>query len=281
MTRPAEAASFLRWLLLPLVSLLSVSPLSLSADDRFALELGVEQFRWQEFDDDNRRLLTEHGPRLVVAAAWDNHRLVGNGPVYALRVSGYAAGVDYDGQDSNGLFVATQANYRGWSGEFDLGWRNAGLGDSDVAVDLTGGIGIEQWRRDIRGGINSSGQQVGGLVEDYRVVYARAGLGLLHYPGPARGYLHLGARYPLSIVEDVFFRDQSLTLHPGERWAGFVSYQLTLDSMLQFGGRDPYLRLYYESWRFARSDTLLVNNLLVWQPRSHLDVFGIMLGVTY
>jgi hypothetical protein len=246
-----------------------------------AIEVGIEYFRWQEFDDDDTRLLTEQGPRFVYAAALDNRSRPDSGIIFAIRLSGYVASVDYDGQDTGRRFVATTTDYHGWGFRIDGGYRFAELVGGAAALDLFGGIGMEQWTRDIQGSVNALGLPVQGLAEDYAVRYARAGLGIAHEHNPLQGYLSLGFRRPLSVNEDVELGGVPIRLHPGKRVSSFANYKVSLlpDALGRPFGL--YLMLYYESYRFRKSGAATVGNLLVWQPRSDLDRFGIMIGHSF
>lgn len=252
-----------------------------SGADQLGIDVGIEQFRWQEYDDQGNRLLTEHGPRFVIAAGLDNHSRDDSGVVLSARLGGYLATVDYDGQDTGRRFIGTDTEYRGWDFRVEGGWRFADLVGGAAALDLFGGLGMEQWTRDIRGGVNALGLPVQGLVEDYTVRYFRVGLGLAHNHVPPQGYLSLGFRRPLSVDEDVMLAGSALQLHPGKRISSFASYKLSL--MQDAFGRPfgMYLRLYYENYRFGRSDAVIIDNLQVWQPRSHLDRYGVSIGYSF
>lgn len=248
---------------------------------KFAIELGVEYFRWQEYDDQDLRLLTEHGPRASIAAAVDNLARTDSGIILSSRLKGYIGAVDYDGQDSGRRFVATESDYHGWDFRLDGGYRFAELVGGAAGLDLFIGVGMEQWRRDIKGGINALGLPVQGLIEDYTLRYARIGLGLAYNQTPIQGYLTLGFRRPLSIDEDLVLGDTPLRLHPGKRISSFAAYKI---SLLPTAAGEPYglyMKLFYENYRFTRSSAVNIGNLLVWQPRSHLDLFGVSFGYTF
>lgn len=268
--------------LIPLFSparLHAEEPAPRSFADQLALEAGIEYYRWQEFDDQDNRLLTEHGPRFLLAAALDNHARPDSGIILATRLNAYIGSIDYDGQDTSQRFVGTTTDYHGWDYRIDGGYRFAGLLSGAAALDLFAGVGMEQWTRDIQSGVNSLGQPVQGLAEDYTITYARAGLGLGH--APTRAYLSLGFRQPLSIEEDVVLSGVPFRLYPGKRASIFANYKISLRPDALGRPYGMYLNLYYESYRFGRSGSVTVGNLQVWQPRSNLDRFGVMLGYTY
>lgn len=263
------------------ITMPALSQAHANSDRRYSFDAGMEFHRWQEFDDSGNRLLTETGPRLVLAGAFDNLERRHGGLVYRARLRAYSGEVDYDGQDTNRRYVASTTSYRGWGAEFDAGWRVIDTRRSSFALDIFGGIGFEQWRRDIQSGINALGIPVQGLIEDYSTPYVRVGLGLLHYPGAASAYLDMGVRRPIQIDEEVVVSGELLTLNPQERWSGFVSYRISVNAMTSSALLDPHVAVYYETWRFGRSAAVPVGNLSVWQPESDQDVLGIVIGVSF
>ncbi len=247
---------------------------------RLALELGAEHFHWREFGDDGRRLLTEQGPRYGAAVSLHNLMRREEGVLFALTLRGTTGVVDYDGQDSGGRFVASETAYGGYRLEAMGGYRF----EPATAVrffDVAAAVGLDRWERDIRSSRNAAGAAVSGLVEDYRIVYARFGIGAAHAGGPMPGYLSAGVHLPLSTRERVTVAGTPVTLAPGRDPSLFLAYRLSLrpaDDGAPFG---TYLRISYDSYRFKRSPVRAAGDLSVWQPESDMDVFGIALGFSY
>ncbi len=233
--------------------------------------LGVENFRWQEFDEDGWRLLTEQGPRVRGGLRLGNSVTLPRGLLYEIDVSAYGGEVDYDGQDSSGVFTASNSRYTGWIAEVLGGYRVQSR-SSIFAADLILGIGVESWRRDIADSQNTNGFSVGGLEEEYTLSYGRLGLGLLWPQWAGESYLQVGARRPVSIDEEVDVFDVELS--PGERWSGYAYYEFRLPRP-----RGAVLvRLFYESYRFDASPPEVAGTIVVWQPESRMDVWGIRIG---
>jgi len=254
---------------------------ALAHDDRSFLgrwvgatgDIGVEYFRWQEFDSRGRRLLTEQGPRYVMEA------FVGNGfrrgwlPLYGIKLRGYVGDVDYDGQDSNRIFTSSDTTYRGWNVETQTGVRVPIAGT--FSLDMLLAAGIDDWRRDIDNSINANGDPVGGFAENYTVKYGRIGLGALWRAGRVHHYLQVGAKRPWSIDEDP--GALNISLSPGKKWSAYLSYEMRFRRL--WVGR-PFIRLYYDSFRFSKSPSEQPQGttLFVHQPESDLDMLGVSFG---
>ncbi len=249
-------------------------------DARLALEGGMESFRWREFDDDGRRLLTEQGPRFVLGAALGNFLHADAGPIFEMRLGGHVGEVDYDGQDNNGRFVGTVSDYSGWYGEVNGGYRFPDFVEG-VSIDLFGGVGLDNWRREINGGVDSIGQSVAGFAEDYNVAYLRCGIGIALHGASPGGYFQLGFRKPRSIGEQVAIQGQTLDLSPDERASGFLSYQVALGAPRAEGAAGSYVKFYYAGYRLGKSEIEQVGSSQVWQPRSEVDTLGVVLGFHY
>lgn len=251
-----------------------------SQDARWSLEAGMESFRWREFDDDGQRLLTEQGPRFAYGLTLGNFIHADAGIVFEMRLGGLLGEVDYDGQDNNGRFVGTVTDYAGWSGEVDGGYRFADL-IQGVAVDVFGGLGLDDWRREINGGANSIGQSVSGFTEDYGVSYLRYGIGIALRDDRPGGYLQVGFRQPLSISEQVQIRGQTVNLSPREEASAFLSYRILLGTPREASASTSYVKFYYAGYRLKKSEIVDVGPSQVWQPRSDVDTVGILLGYLY
>lgn len=250
------------------------------SDMRVGLELGVENFRWQEFNDQGGRLLSEHGMRYGAGGTLDNLGRDDAGVLAVFSGRGYSGRVEYDGQDTRGRFMATRSVYSGYALEAGGGYRFIPNAHSP-AFDVIAGIGFDRWERDIRGGVNSVGAPVSGFVETYTVVHARLGIGLFHLEGALPGYLSAGLRRPLYIDEDIVVNGQALELAPENNASAFVSYRVSLAPARDGRPFGRYLRASYDSYRLGRSPAITAGNLSVWQPDSHMDVFSLSLGVTF
>lgn len=266
-----------QWLFLGCSSLLANGLTQAAPPHRLAsLSLGVEDFRWQEFDDRGQRLLVEQGPRAVARLDIDapSRR---SWMFWGLHLKAYTGIVDYNGQDNNSVFVASDTNYRGGSGEAEFGVQNRLSAGRRVGV--LAAIGIEAWRRDIADSKNSLGDPVAGFREDYRTGLGRVGL---TYGYSGRRYaaeIRLGVSRPFRVDEDIMLYGEQLRIHPRPRWSGYLGWRI------ESGHRQFTLR--YDSRRFGASDALTVWNPVlaryesVWQPRSHADAFEISFGYRF
>jgi hypothetical protein len=255
-------------------------PLSSADPNQYAIEAGGELFRWQEFDDDGRRLLSEQGPRAFVSGLVHNLTRRDRGLVYAARLRAFGGDVEYDGQDTDHVFVGTDSRYRGWEAMAQAGYRFVSSDGAD-AIDVMAGLATERWQRDIQRSTNALGSPVAGFIEDYRVDYFRASAGLLHRVRDFDGYLALGLRIPLSVDEEANVDGSPLTLHPGRRVSSFVSYKVSLASTRRGEPFGAYVEAFYAGYRFGKSPTRAGPGVLVWQPKSDLDTIGLTLGFSY
>lgn len=234
------------------------------------VDLGIERFVWQEYRADGRRLLRESGPRVTLGLAVDEFGRPSSGFLYALSGRVYLGRVDYDGQTQNGVPLTSDTFYGGATGEATGGYR---FGDRH-GIDVLGTIGVDEWRREIASSIAADGQATGKAVEDYFILYGKAGLGAYLIDGPWRNHLQVGMKQPLYARE--YSENFALTLSPGSETSVYgqwdVSYALS-------GRRRLGARLYYDSFRFSESNHLIttLNGSVyeVWQPESHMDVWGV------
>jgi len=233
------------------------------------LSLGVEHYRWQEFDANGVRLLSEHGPRATLSGRIELD--TGLRPLL-VRVLGnaYAGVVDYDGQIQGTTsflthtFVSSETTYRGGQAELQIGYSRQT--QSFSALELFLGAGVEGWSRDISGSVDAGGSSVSGFREDYTVYYGRIGLGFEETGNILNASFHVGAKLPYTVDEKVVISGVPLTLHPDGKWSAFADYRLTLQR--------NFLEFYYEGLRFDPSP---VKNTF-FQPESTVDSYGIRLG---
>jgi hypothetical protein len=241
----------------------------------YAVSAGVEGFRWEEFNGD-QRFLKETGPRLTVGLMLDHLQQADQANPYSLEVRAYLGVVDYDGQTQEGISVKTDTNYFGVSAEAMGGLRLKG----SQAVDLLGGLGVDTWNRDLQDGTTANGSAVSGYQENYFIIYGKLGPGFLFLGEASRSYLQFGIKYPLYTFERVYLSDvgfdSDVDLSPGKQVSGYAKWQMNW-------GRDTDkprfgLSIYYDSYRFSASasKTISAGGFLysVYQPESRMDVLG-------
>src|ERR1051325_4448461 len=155
------------------------------------VQLGVEGFRWREFDG-GAQLLEETGPRIRATVEWRQQIAPDQMSFLELRGSLYGGTIDYDGQactlSGSCVPFQTGANYVGLQGDGLVSSRYGANNDFEVFV----GGGLDSWRRDIKGSGN-----VAGAIEDWSVLYVRGGLGKYFDDYDARWRGRIGFKYPL------------------------------------------------------------------------------------
>ncbi|MBL1260264.1 MAG: hypothetical protein COB33_007015 [Thiotrichaceae bacterium] len=234
------------------------------------ISIGLELFRWQEFDRAGTRLLTEQGPRARLSFSHNNEGRLTSGLLYRMEFSAYGGAVDYDGQtQSLGHFAAARVDYLGGATELTGGYRlvNSKLGRS---FDLLAGVGWDSWSRSIGGGTSSQGQRVTGYEEVYDIVFTRFSLGMEKRADIWRSLWRAGIKYPVYTKEtiDAF----SLELKPGKRPSLFFSYRFQLIG--HDGGQGTYVKFLYDTYRFAKSDVVSGFE----QPKSRMNIMRFSIG---
>lgn len=237
------------------------------------LTAGIDLFRWQEFDANQTRLLSEQGPRLSLQAGWDDVLSADRFGQINLRARLYSGDINYDGQTQSlldptkdGIFISSTSRYDGFGAELE----NLHPLNNHHNVALFLGLGVDLWRRDIQDSIDAQGNPAGGFKEDYQVLYSRLGLQRQDHGIYGSSQIRFGIKYPLRIDEQVI----GITLHPGQDWSLFASYRLNLANH-----SSTIVEIYYDSLRLATSPIITDQYGASWlQPQSHQDSIGIMIG---
>jgi hypothetical protein len=262
-----------------------------------AISGGVEYFHLKELGSNGSRLLAETGARYAISAALDNaSRYDRLAPwLYHAEITAYTGQVDYDGVSQstdptqNNLPFGTDTNYLGARAEALLGYRVKPAALSH-ALELIAGLGLDGWRRRIHTGFTANSTRVSGTEEIYRVFYGKAALGLTDlWSGGWHNQLQAGVKLPIRIDEEVHLRavgyDNDLNLVPANAYSGFARLTLEAPHSPGAGGGNLLLSLYYEGLRFDPSPSKLVSRgdtlVSVWQPATHIDVFGVQVGYRF
>lgn len=256
-----------------LLSVLGLSAVAQAADSpQTSIQFDAQSFRWREFRGTGERLLEEKGARFSIGAAYDNFRREGSGVLYSVNGKIYLGSVDYDGQTLSGTPATTDVSYFGLNVEAQGGYRFG----RRIGLDVFGGLGMDDWLRSIADGRTASGGPAYGYNEYYTILYGKAGLGFFQLLDGWRYMLQGGVKMPLYASEYVDLGG-GVTLQPGLRPSAFANFQFDFGS----GRRDRFgVALYYDSYRFSESDPepLDDGSALVFQPRSHMDVYGLRLS---
>ena len=245
--------------------LLSGGAISGAVATEVDISVGTELFAWEEFDDAGNSLLEESGLRHFVSIHGTNHFDYLWSSIFSGRF--YSGVVDYDGQTQGGAPVKTDVDYNGMRFELGLSRRIGAVaelrGESQWWVDYR--IGADYWRRGLRDSQLEDGTVASGYTERYETIYGRVGA---RYSG-ANGFgAKLGMKWPFSTDEEVRINGQTISLNPEGRLSAYAS--------LSYGFNPGWgVSLNYDSYRFAKSDPVVVGDWLVWQPESHQDTLGL------
>lgn len=252
-----------------LISILTVATYAQAAWD---VGGGLEDYQWKEYPTDIPGTPKESGIRSALFVNWtqDNDQ----GLLLAWRAKLYGGTVNYDTfQISNNAPVSTKTDYSGAASEGQLIYRH-NLGA--YKLDYLGGLGSDAWRRRIR---NGGGDQ----IEDYSILFLRAGIKLAKSRHEAGFHSELGIKYPVSTRENAHLDREGYTSNPS------VSPKGALSGYAEIGYRINArfdVMGYYDSWRFGRSDNVTAINTTgttysIWQPKSNMDALGAKLLVSF
>jgi hypothetical protein len=202
------------------------------------MSLGVEYYNLTETLENQGELVDETGPRYVLGVYWKQERPVG----WSGRYDGefYTGNVDYDGETQLGDPYQTTTEYLGTSQEATLvrGWSLS----NNHHIQAMGTLGMEWFRRTIVNG--------GDQVEDFRILYARLGLG--YSVRPVHGFsVDGGIKYPFRVLEDAHLGELGLTSNPTLQPKGLPSLYGSVEYNFS---KELGLQLYYDSYRFGTSD---------------------------
>lgn len=250
---------------------ISILLISYSAQAQWDIGGGVERYHWIEYPESSGGTPKELGPREAIFVNWTQEGK--QGWLFAWRAKIYAGTVNYDTFYLAAPYgaVSTKTGYVGAASEGQMFYRTGGL-------DFLGGIGLDSWSRDI----GNNGNQ----IEDYSILYVRAGLGLVKSRADTGFHGQLGIKYPVYTNEDAHLKSMGYTTNPALSPKGAVS------GYAEFGYRiNPRFDLlaYYDSWRFGRSENVMVRKSgylpgwysLIYQPKSNMDALGLKLLVSF
>lgn len=261
----------------------------------FGLSGGLESFHLKEISNGSR-LLAESGNRYVITALLDNRDRYDPQTtlLYHLEAASYWGQVDYDGQSQSvdptqsNLPFNSQTDYQGGRGEALLGYRFM-PSLLPRSIEVLGGIGLDTWSRRIKDGTTANGTPVSGIKEVYRAYYGKIALAMSDlFPSSWHNHLQAGLKMPFSINEDVSLRaagyDSDVSLSPGNSISGFI--KLVMESRPDKDKTGNLLiSVYYDSFRLdsspSKTVTLNGNPIQVWQPETHIDIFGVQAGYRF
>ncbi len=241
----------------------------------------VGYFSWREYNDSGSRIVKESGP-IFGAGAAARVDLLKKSLILHGKAELFGTVVDYEGQtqsdtpEFNGRPVDSDTRYFGGKFEGDLGWRFSFDGGS---LEPFFGIGYRAWLRDIDNSTSTTDAglrfPVGGATEYWGTVYTRYGLKSEASIGNETAlFMEAGAKYPLytrNEAEDTSAGD--VTIEPRSDWSAFA----------ELGIRHKAFRpaIFYEGFRFRRSDIVQKANHLIWQPTSESDIVGISFAYSF
>lgn len=239
--------------------------------------IGPENYNWTEYPAGSALHPKESGLRSAVFVNWTQDR--DTGFLFAWRAKIYSGRVKYDtAYIATGTPVSTHTKYSGAASELQLRYRiDAGA----LNVDYLAGMGADTWSRTVENiGFNQ--------VEDYSILFMRAGVDLGPPEREAGFHGGFGLKYPVATNEDAHL-DQlgaynNPSLSPGSSVSAYAEFGYRINQLFDVVG-------YYDSWRFSQSDPVVVYTpagglcgptgaCLIYQPESHMNTVGLKLNVS-
>ncbi len=238
------------------------------------IELGMEQFDWNEYGQGGEHLLRESGTRLSIGL--EHHFGSGKRGLFSLLVRGYFGDVDYEGYlqypDGQSAPYSTRTHYWGGVIEPRYIYRIAVPG-TRLQSPLTLAIGGEWWLRDLRGKF--------GYREYYRIGYFRLEAGLERRQ-PSGWFIRAGVKSPFLVEERIsgFYLDgacSDVELSPGENDTVSVTigYRFRGHAAISIG---------YDAYLLSASPSKEVNcengtGLQIHQPKSKMQSLSLRYSI--
>lgn len=223
--------------------------------------VGAEEFHWHEYASP---AIKETGLRWAGEITWTQSREPGWSFGYQLK--GYVGNVDYEGAT---FFTNTPVNgtthYRGMINEARLFYRLP-----NNPFNFMGALGWDTWDREL-----TSVQS-----EQWDIAYLR--LGAEYNAAVKQGAIgSLGVKFPLVTRVNAHLQDSPFSLpnNPRIKPGRFPSLYATIGARI-----DPRwdLIVYYDSYWLKQSGTVDAGNGVgVFQPKTHMDVYGVKLQFTF
>jgi hypothetical protein len=261
--------------------------------EEWALYPFVQYFTWEEFRD-GARILKEKG---LLVGAGGTVRLDLYDRQLMLKAKGelFGGNVGYDGHTQQSFLpppnppntpdptserpVKTDVIYFGIKAEADMGWR---FPLTHGSFEPFAGLGYRWWLRSLQESTtldaNGVPLQVGGYPEYWQSLYARLGTRAgWSFGGDLTLFAEAGMKYPLYNENLADFPGTGrVAIKPGQAWSAFAEISATHKRFRP--------SIFYEGFRFSPSSTVrafsTIENsfILVNQPKSDSDIFGINLG---
>ncbi len=227
----------------------------------------VESLSWKEFDNSGDQLLKESGPIFAVGYSV---KLDIKPITLKSKAELFGGRINYDGQTTGSSAPAskeTDSDYLGVKIEVDSGWKF--IINEKFSLEPFAGLGVRRWKRDIESTESSIGQE-----ETWRSIYTRIGVrGDRIYPDNLKSFFELGVNIPFDNENEFEGPGYTATVEPGNKASFFAEAGLKW--------RLFKTTIFYEGMKFSKSNTVTVNNVQVWQPKSKADIFGINIGVSF
>jgi hypothetical protein len=256
------------------ICLVPVTSWSVEADfSKLFFGAGIEQFTWEELDEDGRQLLIEKGQRFVLSVLYQTESAKGDS-ITEFGGDVYFGTVEYDGETQDGVQLFSDTGYLG--ARLQISNESYFLTGERHSLGIMGGVGMDTWQRDLNDSIDVLGRNIMGYEETYFMIYLKLGLAWRYQSGDWQQRLKLGLRRPILVEEQI--DDFNASLSPEPTTTLFVawdhSWKLSRQNSLG-------MMLYYDRTHFEPSDIADSAIGPVYQPESDTTSTGIKLLYTF
>lgn len=247
-----------------------VSPVLLAAENSQApmrqIQYGIDiqNYQWEEFDDNNFKLVEETGYLYGLTCDVDSGRETLS---WRGGISLFGGEVDYDGVTWSLAPVETDVVYLGTQLYADM-VPNLRL-DSGLRLNTFFGVGFKGWLRDLDDTQTQDGTFVSGAEEWWGTVYGRFGVGA-SYPvsNTIEFFTEAGTKIPIYTVNHANLYvpgDPSVDLKPEMRFSPFADLGVRWNQLIA--------KISYDTLWFDKSDSVSASgDYVLHQPESESDI---------
>ena len=264
-----------------------IPPTVIALPFEFGGNLGLENFKWEEFDQNGRQTVEETGARYVLSGFLNSKPEPEHLKffIYGAEFKLYGGTTDYT--DANPVNANTDYETN-WSGLSFVGEAGFRAGNMPFAWDVVVRPGFDFWRRSLDDHLDEASREVQTSAERYQVLTLGLGTGPAWRSGQWYGRVIAGIKY--SSV-NVSIRTEDSTVYKEDvdfNIDGEPTVFLTISNRIRIS-KQLFLDIdgYYDTYHFKRSGSKTVQNESAAPPTSEVTIpesklrnYGVQAGVS-